>query len=179
MLFKFGFSVLFGTIIFCFPAFSHIELLTPPPLLNSREVDRSALKSPPFGAPGVDLAAAPATTLKAGSVLEIEVEVYVYHPGDIVVLYTTDPKGADIEPAWEIPTTGAEIPHGNLLHVGKTPDRNKSNIFRASVTLPDFEGEIFLVVRQVMHDKFDINDDGTVSLKRVYYHQATKLNLVK
>lgn len=171
--------VFLGASLISFPALAHIELLTPPPLLNSRDVDRSALKSPPFGAPGVDLAAAPATTLKAGSTLDIEVEVYVYHPGDIVVLFTTDPKGADIEPAWEIPKIGAEIPHGNLLHIGKTPDRNESNIFRASVTLPDIEGEIFLVVRQVMHDKFDVNEDGTVSLARVYYHQATKLNLVK
>lgn len=179
MFFKIVLGAIIGTLFLSFPALAHIELLTPAPLLNSRDVDRSALKSPPFGAPGVDLAAAPSTTLKAGSVLDIEVEVYVYHPGDIVVLFTTDPKGADIEPAWEIPKIGAEIPHGNLLHIGKTPDRNESNIFRASVLLPDIEGEIFLVVRQVMHDKFDVNADGTVSLRRVYYHQATKLNLVK
>ena len=95
------------------------------------------------------------------------------------MLYTTDPEGADIEPAWLIPKIGAEIPHANLLHKGQTPGRNESNIYRASITLPDVEGEIYLVVRQVMHDKFDVNDDGTVSLARVYYHQAAKLNLVK
>lgn len=179
MFFKLGLVAFIGTLFFSFPAFAHIELLSPLPLLNSREVDRSALKSPPFGAPGVDVASAPATTLKAGSVLEIEVEVYVYHPGDIVVLYTTDPEGSDIVPAWVIPEMGAEIPHSNLLHKGKTPGRGESNIYRAQVTLPDTLGVIYLVVRQVMHDKFDVNDDGTVNLARVYYHQATKLNLVK
>lgn len=179
MLFRSWLLVLLGAFFISIPALAHIDLLTPPPLLDSREDDRNALKSPPFGAPGVDVAAAPATTLKAGSVLDIEVEFYVYHPGDIVVLYTTDLEGKDLEPAWEIPRMGAEIPHTNLLYKGKAPGRDERNIYRARITLPDIEGEIILVVRQVMHDKFDVNDDGTVSLARVYYHQATKLNLVK
>ncbi|MEE8295287.1 MAG: hypothetical protein V3R64_06210 [Sphingomonadales bacterium] len=179
MFFRFWTLVLIGAFLGSSSALAHIELLSPLPLLNSREGNESALKSPPFGAPNVDPELAPATTVKSGSILDIEVEVYVYHPGDIVVLFTTDPEGTDIEPAWKIPKMGARIPHTNLLHKGKTPDRDESNIYRASVQLPNIEGVIYLVVRQVMHDKFDANPDGTVSLARVYYHQATKLNLVK
>lgn len=176
---KFWLGIFFGINFFSGPAFSHIDLLDPPSLMEARALGGVALKSPPFGAPGMDVTSAPAKTVKAGSILEIKLEVYVYHPGDIVVLYTTDPEGADIEPTWEIPEMGAEIPYTNLLHKGKVPDKNQGTFYTAQVPLPDFEGEIYLVVRQVMHDKFDINDDGTVSLARVYYHQATKLNLVK
>lgn len=43
-----------------------------------------------------------------------------------------------------------------------------------NVALPNI-----LVVRQVVHDKFDVNKDSSVSLKRVYYHQEAKLNLVR
>lgn len=43
-----------------------------------------------------------------------------------------------------------------------------------NVALPNI-----LVVRQVVHDKFGVNKDGSVSLKRVYYHQEAKLNLVR
>jgi len=179
MFFRFWYLVLFGAFLGSSSAFAHIDLLNPPPLFSSKHGDTLDLKSPPFGAPNVDPELAPATTVKSGSILNIEVEVYVYHPGDIVVLFTTDPEGANIEPAWEIPKMGARIPHTNLLHKGKTPDRDESNIYRASVQLPNVEGVIYLVVRQVMHDKFDANPDGTVSLARVYYHQATKLNLVK
>jgi len=161
------------------PAAAHIDLKAPAPILSGRAQDFQALKSPPFGAPGVDIAAASATTVKAGSVIDIRVEVYVYHPGDIVVLYTTDPEGRDIEPAWSIPHEGADIPFHNLLYMGKTPDHDDTDIFEASVPLPDIEGEIYLVVRQVMHDKFDKMEDGSVSLRRVYYHQAAKLKLVR
>lgn len=161
------------------PASAHIDLLTPVPLLDGKAMDYKALKSPPFGAPGVDVRAAPAATVKAGSMIEVRAEVYVYHPGEIVVLYTTEMEGGDIEPAWSIPDQGAEIPHYNLLYKGPVPDPEDSNIFEALVQLPDIEGEIILVVRQVMHDKFDVMKDGSVSLKRVYYHQGAKLKLVK
>lgn len=45
--------------------------------------------------------------------------------------------------------------------------------------LPDVEGVIILVVRQVMTDKFDNQPDGSISLKRVYYNQAAKLKLIR
>ena len=162
-----------------FPASAHIDLLSPTPLLDGRAMNSTALKNLPFGAPGVDVKGAPATTVRAGSLIEIKAEVYVYHPGDIVVLYTTDLAGGDMEPAWSIPHEGAEIPHFNLLYKGPVPDPEEGNIFTAKVQLPDIEGEIVLVVRQVMFDKMDLEDDGSVSLRRVYYHQAAKLNLVK
>ena len=161
------------------PASAHIDLLTPAPLLDGKAMDYKALKSPPFGAPGVDVRAAPAATVKAGSVIEVRAEVYVYHPGEIVVLYTTDLAGGDIEPAWSIPDQGAEIPHYNLLYKGPVPDPEDTNIFEARVQLPDTPGVIILVVRQVMHDKFDVMEDGSVSLRRVYYHQGAKLKLVR
>ena len=158
---------------------AHIDLLTPTPLLDGKAMDYRALKNPPFGAPGVDVENAPATTVKAGSIIDVRAEVYVYHPGEIVVLYTTDLAGGDIEPPWSIPHQGAEIPHHNLLYTGPVPDPDDTNIFEAKVQLPDIEGEIILVVRMVMHDKMDIEADGSVSLARVYYHQGAKLNLVK
>jgi len=161
------------------PVGAHIDLLTPTPLLDGKAMDYRALKNPPFGAPGIDVAAATVTTVKAGSMIEVRAEVYVYHPGDIVVLYTTDLTGADIMPAWSIPNEGVEVPHFNLLYKGPVPDPDDTNIFTAQVQLPDIEGEIILVVRQVMHDKFDVMEDGSVSLKRVYYHQGAKLKLVK
>lgn len=170
---------LLGFMIVGFPAGAHIDLLSPTPLLDGRAMNFSALKNPPFGAPGVDITSAPATTVKAGSVIEIKADVYVFHPGYIAVLYTTDPEGGDMEPAWLIPNEGAEIPHHNLLYKGRTPDPEEGNIFTAEVRMPDLEGEIILVVRQVMYDKMDVNNDGSVSLTRVYYHQAAKLNLVK
>ncbi len=176
--FIFPLAVAAGMLI-SLPAGAHIDLLAPTPLLDGKAMDYKALKSPPFGAPGVNVAAAPAATVKPGSVIEVRAEVYVYHPGDIVVLYTTDLTGGDIEPAWSIPHQGAEVPHYNLLYKGPVPDPDDSNIFEAQVQLPDIEGEIILVVRQVMHDKFDVNEDGSVSLKRVYYHQGAKLNLVR
>jgi len=165
--------------LFALPAAAHIDLKAPAPILDGRAMDFQALKNQPFGAPGVDIAAAPATTVTSGSVIKIRAEVYVYHPGDIVVLYTTDPEGKDLEPAWSIPDAATEVPHHNLLYKGKTPDPDVTNIFEAEVQLPVIEGEIILVVRQVMRDKFDKMEDGSVSLKRVYYHQAAKLNLVR
>ncbi len=166
-------------LVFSLPASAHIDLLTPTPLLDGKAMNFKALKNQPFGAPGVDVAAAPATDVQAGSVIEIEVEVYVFHPGEIVVLYTRDLSGQDVAPALELAAEGDDIPHYNLLYKGRTPGPGEGNRFRASVQLPDIEGEIILVVRQVMHDKIDVLDDGRVSLKRVYYHQAAKLNLVK
>ena len=161
------------------PVGAHIDLLTPTPLLDGKAGGHRALKNPPFGAPGIDVVAATAATVKAGSTIEVRAEVYVHHPGDIVVLYTTDLTGADITPAWSIPKEGAEVPHFNLLYKGPVPDPGDTDIFTAQVQLPDIEGEIILVVRQVMHDKFDVMEDDSVSLKRVYYHQGAKLKLVK
>lgn len=47
------------------------------------------------------------------------------------------------------------------------------------VKLPNLDDDIILVLRQIMHDKFDNNTDRSISLSRVYYHQAAKLNLTK
>ena len=59
-------------------------------------------------------------------------------------------------------------------------DRTDESVLEwASVPLPDVEGEIILVVRQVMRDKMDETDDGGILLTRVYYHQAAKLDLVR
>lgn len=160
------------------PSLAHIDLKSPEPLLNGHAGNMRALKDAPFGAKRIDVAAAPATTVQAGSVIELDVEHYVYHPGTVVVLYTIDPSGADVMPAYSIPEDGAAIPHTNLLAEFPVPPRGtKRQTYR--VTLPDIEGTIILVVRQVMHDKFDKMPDGSVSLKRVYYHQAAKLELVK
>ena len=160
-------------------AVAHIDLISPRPLLDGKAMEHSALKVPPFGAPEVDVAAAPATTVKAGSEIDLEAEIYVFHPGEVVVLWTRDFDGADVEPAWEIPKPNAPIPHHNKLYAGRTPSPDEGKMWRARVTLPDVEGEIILVVRQIMHDKFDRNADGSVSLGRIYYHQAAKLNLVR
>lgn len=161
------------------PAGAHIDLLSPAPLLHGKAGDRRALKVPPFGAPGVDVAAAPATEVKSGSVIDVDIEMYVYHPGEIVFLWTRDFTGADVEPAYEIPSMDTPIPHHNLLQEIKTRPRGSDPMYHAQVQLPDVEGDIILVVRQVMHDKFDVNADGSVGLTRIYYHQAAKLRLVK
>lgn len=159
-------------------AFAHIALQTPTPLLEGHAMNGRALKNAPFGAPDVDILAAPAEDFAAGSIIDIAAEHYVYHPGMIVVLWTRDPEGIDIMPAMEMASMDAGVPHNNLLFEAPVPPKGE-DIWRASVQLPDEEGIIYLVVRQVMHDKFDENDDGTVSLKRIYYHQAAKLNLVR
>lgn len=159
---------------------AHIDLLSPKPLLHGKAMDMTALKAPPFGAPGVDAGAAPvAATAAAGGTIDVEINMYVYHPGEVVFQWTRDPDGADIEPVWSIPGEGAEIPHANLLHSVPVPGRDEDPLIRTSVPLPDVEGEIYLVVRQVMHDKMDALPDGSISLARVYYHQAAKLNLVR
>jgi len=165
------------------PAVSaHIDLLEPAPLLDGRAGNFRSLKVPPFGAPGIDVASAPAITVASGSTLHLEVDHYIYHPGEIVVLYTTDMAGADVMPVMSI-EKGAEIPHHNLLYRANVPTREDytagDKIWRADVQLPDIEGTIILVVRQLMHDKFDDMPDGSVSLSRIYYHQGTKLNLVR
>ncbi len=161
------------------PASGHIDLKSPTPLLDGKAQAFRALKQPPFGAPGVDVLAAPVTVFHKGSMIEIEVEVYVYHPGEIVVLYTLDSEGKDVAPAMSIPTADTPIPHHNLIFRMKTPDKDEGSTFRAQFQLPDIEGTIYLVVRQVMTDKLDPMEDGSVSLKRIYYHQAAKLELVK
>lgn len=161
------------------PVFAHIDLLSPKPLLDGKAMNYKALKQAPFGAPGVDIASAPATMANAGGTIDIEVEVYVFHPGEIVVSWTRDFSGADVAPAYQLASPDAPIPHANKLFSGPVPARDAEQVFRASVPLPDVEGEIILVVRQVMHDKMDATDDGGVSLTRVYYHQAAKLELVR
>ena len=161
------------------PALAHIDLLSPEPLMGGRAKLWRALKVAPFGAPGLDVIGAPATTVKAGTLLEVEVEVYVYHPGEIVFLYTEDLSGADMEPAYMIAGPERPIPHHNLLHRVDVPPRGRHKWIRTKVPLPDIEGTILLVVRQVMTDKLDPMPDGRVSLKRIYYHQAAKLKLVR
>jgi len=161
------------------PALAHIDLLSPEPLMSGRAMSMRALKVAPFGAPGLDVIAAPATTVKAGALLEVEIEVYVYHPGEIVFLYTEDLTGADMGPAYSISGPERPIPHHNLLHRVDVPPRGRHQMIRTKVRLPNIEGTILLVVRQVMTDKLDPMPDGTVSLKRIYYHQAAKLKLVR
>ncbi|MCK5041475.1 MAG: hypothetical protein KAR62_04240 [Sphingomonadales bacterium] len=166
-------------------ALAHIDLLSPKPLLGGVE-GGNALKASPFGAPEVDVAGAEATVVKSGSVIELEISVFIYHPGDIVVLYTTDLSGADVEPVYEVASIDVEVPHNNLLAKITTPcplvecksGRAGASVFKLSVQLPEITGDVILVVRQVMTDKLDIEDDGTVGLGRVYYHQAAKLHLV-
>ena len=161
------------------PVSAHIDLISPEPLMGGRAMIYRALKIAPFGAPRVDVIAAPATTVKAGSLLEVEIEIYVYHPGEIVFLYTEDLTGADMEPAYLLAGPERPIPHRNLIHRLDVPPRGQHERVSTKVRLPDIEGTILLVVRQVMTDKLDPMPDGTVSLKRIYYHQAAKLELVR
>lgn len=176
------------------PASAHIDLLSPKPLLDGRAMNYRALKQAPFGAPGVDVAAAPATRAQSGGSIDLEVEVYIFHPGEIVVSWTRDFTGADVAPVMALdspPGPDNPIPYANWLATEPVPDNTgmKANlsgsddqqrmILNFSAPLPDVEGEILLVVRQIMTDKIDATDDGGVSLARVYYHQAAKLNLVK
>ena len=168
--------------------FAHVELLFPPPMLAGK-IGGNALKVAPFGAPNIDVSEAPLTTLLAGSTLTIEFETFIYHPGETVVLYTTDPEGKDVMPAMELESMDAEIPHNNLLYRQETPCRLVNGVCgrgsagattsSAEITLPNITGEVYLVVRQVMHDKFDRMAGGRISLKRIYYHQASRLNLVR
>ena len=170
------------------PAQAHISLVSPPPLMDGHGMENKSLKFPPFGAPGVDVAAAAATVVKSGSEIDIDVSVYIIHPGSIVVLYTQDPEGKDVAPVFKLPSLRTPIPHTNLLYqaaspcepvTGCTPAFSDQH-FKARVKLPDIEGDIILVVRQVMWDKVKVDpDSGEVDLSRVYYHQAAKLRLVK
>ncbi len=185
--FKFNSQIIAFLALLALPAsaIAHIDLLSPPPLLGGVE-GGNALKAAPFGAPEVDVALAEATVVKSGSVIELEISVFIYHPGDIVVLYTTDLSGADVEPVYEVASIDAVIPHNNLLAkvttpcplVNCRPSREAASVFKLSVQLPEITGDVILVVRQVMTDKLDIEDDGTVGLGRVYYHQAAKLHLI-
>jgi hypothetical protein len=171
------------------PAVAHIDLLSPTPILDGKGQGGRALKSPPFGAPGVDVASAHVTEVQAGSTIELEINMYVYHPGYIIAMYTRDPAGGDMAPAMSIPSADTAIPHVNELARMDAPclevdgacarGRGGDQTFTLNVPLPDIEGEIILVLRQVMFDKLDPMDDGSVSLSRIYYHQAARLNLVR
>ena len=174
---------------FTLPVTAHIDVLSPKPLLDGKAQMFRALKQQPFGAPGVDVAAADAHTFYSSQTIDLKIDSYVYHPGNIVFLWTRDFEGKDQEPAWSIPSENAEIPLHNYLGQVESPcvdngeggclrGRRGKAIIDTQVTLPDVEGEIILVVRQVMTDKFDKQEDGSVGLKRIYYHQAIKINLV-
>ncbi len=168
-------------------ASAHIALLSPKPLMDGTTDRGRVLKVPPFGAPGVDVEAAAAIPMASGATIDVELDVYVYHPGDIVALWTRDPEAKDLPLVLSIPSKDTPITHGNMLTSVTTPChpvdgckiQRKSIPFTFQVTLPDVEGEIYLVIRQVMHDKFDMQDDGSVDLRRIYYHQASKLVLTK
>lgn len=164
--------------------FAHIDLISPPPLLGGAEGGH-ALKAAPFGAPNVNIAEVTPTMVKSGSEIELDIDVFIYHPGNIVVLYTTDMSGSDVDPVYEISNLTDEVPHNNFLARIKTPcplqsckpGRKAASRFKMKVTLPEITGDVILVVRQVMTDKLDKEKDGSVGLGRVYYHQAAKLHL--
>lgn len=166
---------------------AHINLISPPPLMGGHGLDDTSLKVAPFGAPGVDAEEVEALKVTSGSELELVIDGYVTHPGYIVVSYTTDIYGSDLPPIKSIPDYDTPIPHKNMLLKVPSPCPNgnckarrvEDNILKTKVRLPNIEGVIMLVVRQVMTDKYDNQADGSISLKRVYYHQAAKLNLVR
>lgn len=166
---------------------AHIALLSPTALMDGTTDRGRVLKVPPFGAPGIDLEAAPAIDMKSGATIDVVLDVYIYHPGDIVALWTRDPEAKDLPLVLSIASIDTPITHNNMLTSVTTPChpidgckiQRKSIPFSFPVTLPDVEGEIFLVIRQVMHDKFDVREDGSVDLRRIYYHAASKLNLSK
>jgi len=167
----------------------HINLLSPTPVLNGHHSKGRSQKTAPFGAPNIDASAAAVTNAISGSELELEIEEYIYHAGEIVVLWTRDPEGKDIAPVMQLSSSTSEIPHVNLIHRMRSPCRRDETgclkgtkgaiTFKTTVTLPNIEGAVYLVVRQVMTDRMEELADGTISLDRVYYHQAAKLNLVK
>lgn len=164
---------------------AHIDLISPKPLLSGRTDRGRTQKVAPFGAPGIDPATAPSTEVESGSVLKLDLNHYVYHPGEMVVLWTTDPEGKDVMPVMSIPSMETPIPHNNWLAGMTAPCSEETGCkvartdipFSMWVKLPEVKGDIYLVVRQVMHDKFDQMDDGSVGLSRIYYHQAAKLTL--
>lgn len=169
------------------PATAHIALLSPTPLVDGTTDRGRVLKVAPFGAPGIDLEAAPAIPMTSGATIDVNLDVYIYHPGDIVALWTRDPEAKDLPLVLSLPSIDTPITHNNLLASVQTPChpvdgckiQRKSIPLSFQVTLPDVEGEIFLVIRQVMHDKFDVRDDGSLDLRRIYYHAASKLSLSK
>lgn len=169
------------------PAQAHIDLISPKPMMDGYALEGQALKMAPFGAPFFDVAAAEALEVKSGSEIDVEMDVYVIHPGEILISYTTDMSGADVMPVMKIASMDSVVEHKNMLHIGPAPcpqdnckpRRYQGAKYKARVKLPDVEGDIILVVRQFMTDKMDQQKDGSVSLKRVYYHQAAKLHLSK
>jgi len=164
------------------PAYSHISLVSPVPIMDGYTFNGAALKAPPFGAPGVDIELVAPAVVTSGARIAIDVDVYVNHPGEIVVLYTSDVSGKEVFPVLRIPASEGpvldNIPHENLLFRAPTP-KVKGERLKVSVQLPPLKGEIILVVRQVMLDKVVVDaDKGEVDLSQVYYHQAAKLYLV-
>ncbi|MCJ9427918.1 hypothetical protein [Kordiimonas marina] len=181
-------AVLPGLMLISLPAMAHIDLITPKPLMSGHGLHDTALKAAPFGAPGVDAASAKPTVVKAGSTIDLRLKVYKVHPGEIVVSYTRDMEGEDVFPVYDIASLKTPIPHKNVLlqasapcspTVGCTSAASDAPEFHAQVKLPDIEGDIILVVRQVMRDKVHVAADGSADLSEAYYHQAAKLRLVR
>ena len=168
---------------------AHIDMLSPKPLLHGKANKGRALKNAPFGAPGIDVAAAPAHQAKAGSTITVSLDVYVFHPGTMTAQFTTDMTGADLAPAMAVLSSGNAHPFPNLLTTKAIPCNRKKGVrgcqkltepFTMDVTLPDVEGDVVLVIRQVMDDKLHFDPaTGDVNLSRVYYHQAAKFHLSK
>lgn len=176
-----------AALLFAAPAHAHINLISPAPLMDGHAFEETALKAAPFGAPGVEIADATATTFEAGQEIELVLDIYKIHPGELVVSYTKDPEGEDVFPVYDLPSVKTPIPHVNtLLQVAApcNPDVGCATAapgvekFHVKVKLPDTTGDIILVVRQVMRDKMHVADDGSVDLSEAYYHQASKLKLV-
>jgi hypothetical protein len=170
-------------------ASAHIDMLSPKPLLHGKALKGRALKQAPFGAPSIDVAAAPAIEAKAGSTIEVSLDVYIFHPGTMTAQYTTDMTGGDLMPAMKVLSAGNAHPFPNLLTTkpipcnrvkGKRGCQKLTEPFKMEVTLPDVEGDVILVVRQIMDDKLHFDPvTGDVNLSRVYYHQAAKFHLTK
>jgi len=165
----------------------HISLISPKPLLDGYAKNGRAQKVAPFGAPDINALSADSTPATSGGQVELDIDMYVYHAGEIVVLYTTDPTGADIAPAMTLASAQDPIPHKNLMYRQETPcvlegdkclrGRKGAMTFKMTVPLPDIEGDIYLVVRQIMTDQIQKMEDGSARLDRVYYHQTAKLSL--
>jgi hypothetical protein len=173
--------------LFAAPANAHINLVSPAPLMDGHAFEETALKAAPFGAPGVEIADAAATTFEAGQEIDLVLDIYKIHPGEIVVSYTRDVEGEDVFPVYNLPSVKTAIPHVNALLQVASPCSAEVGCATAApgvmshhlkVKLPDTTGDIILVVRQVMRDKVYVADDGRVDLSEAYYHQASKLHLV-
>ena len=170
------------------PASAHINLTSPTPLMDGHAFEETALKAAPFGAPGVEIMDAKATTYEAGAVIDLVLDIYKIHPGELVVSYTRDAEGEDVFPVYDLPSIKTPIPHVNTLlqvaapcnaDVGCATAAPGVMDYHLQVKLPDTTGDIILVVRQVMRDKMHVADDGSVDLSEAYYHQAAKLHLVE